>query len=131
MSAILGLGLDLVEVERLGAALARHGARFEARLCRPGEIRPLVGRARVAHVAGLFAAKEAVMKALGTGWSSGVGFRQIEIVHTTAGAPEVRLHDEAALCAARLGVTSVRLSITHDGGMAAAVALLEARGSES
>ena len=87
MTRIVGIGLDLVDVDRFARALDRHGESFVARICRSGEAKPLTGRARVAHLAGLFAAKEAAMKALGTGWAAGIGFRQIEIERTPGGAP--------------------------------------------
>jgi holo-[acyl-carrier protein] synthase len=79
----------------------------------------------VQHVGGLFAAKEAVLKALGTGWSGGVWFRDVEIVRAAAGGPTVRLHDGALRRAQALGVERVHVSITHERGHAAAVAVLE------
>jgi holo-[acyl-carrier protein] synthase len=127
MNRILGIGLDLVDVERFALALERHGELFVRRICREGEARPLVGRPRIAHLAGLFAAKEAAMKALGTGWAAGVGFRQIEVERTAGGAPQLRLHGAAAERAAVLGVTASHLSITHDGRSAAAMVVLEGR----
>ena len=65
------------------------------------------------------------MKALGTGWARGVGFRQIEVVRASGGAPGLRLHDAAGARAAELGVAAVHLSITHDARAAAAVVVLE------
>ncbi len=125
MSTIVGIGLDLVDLDRLAAVLERHGEAFLARVFRPGEVRSGPGAARVAHVAGLFAAKEATMKALGTGWAAGVGFRQIEIVRSALGAPGIVLHGEALRRADRLGVEHHHLSITHDGRSAAAVVVFE------
>ncbi|HEV8628953.1 MAG TPA: holo-ACP synthase [Thermoanaerobaculia bacterium] len=122
--SIVGIGIDLCEVARMTRLLDRHGARAVARLCREGE----ADRSRVAldqHLAGLFAAKEAVLKALGTGWAQGTSFRQVEVTRRPGGAPDVRLHDEAATRAAALGVGRILLSITHEGGFAAAVAVLE------
>jgi holo-[acyl-carrier protein] synthase len=124
VSRVLGIGLDLVEVSRIGALLARHPDRFLERICRPGE----VDRSRAAidqHVAGLFAAKEAVLKALGTSWAQGLGFRDVEVVRGPDGAPGVRLHAAAAARAAALGADHVHLSITHERSHAAAVAVLE------
>ena len=69
--------------------------------------------------------EEAVLKALGTGWSAGLGFSQIEVVKRQHGAPGVRLHGKAAVHAEELGVTHIHLSITHDGAYAAAVAIAE------
>ncbi|MGE0640488.1 MAG: holo-ACP synthase [Thermoanaerobaculia bacterium] len=126
MSRVVGLGLDLVHVPRFAAALERHGEAFVRRICRPGEPRVAVrAELRTLHLAGLFAAKEATMKALGTGWADGVGFQQIEIVRDAAGAPALRLHGRAAALADELGVTSHRVSISHDGQSAAAVVILE------
>lgn len=126
---VIGLGLDLVEVERIRTALERHGAAFLERICRPDEVTVPVDAPQLPqHLAGVFAAKEAVLKALGTGWAEGLGFRQIEIVYRQSGCPDVRLHGRAAEQAASLGGSSFRISITHDGSHAAAVALLERDG---
>ncbi len=123
--AILGIGLDLVDVERIGRIHHRHGAAFVRRICQDGECKPYQGHALVEHLAGLFAAKEAMFKALGTGWAQGVGFRQVEIAHLESGAPSYRLHGAAAQRATSLGVASYHLSITHERHQAAAVAILE------
>jgi holo-[acyl-carrier protein] synthase len=122
---ILGLGLDLVDLDRMSRLLDRHGETAVRRFCREGEPRPISGPARVAHLAGLFAAKEAAMKALGTGWARGVTFRQIEVVRAEGGAPVLVLHGRAAERAASLGVARLHLSITHDARTAAAVVVLE------
>lgn len=125
MAEILGLGLDLVELARIERLLRRHGEAVVRRICRAGEARSWSGAAGAAHVAGLFAAKEATMKALGTGWTAGVGFRQIEVRRDDLGAPRLILHGAAAARAAELGVGRLHLSITHDGVSAAAVVVLE------
>lgn len=125
MSRIVGLGIDLVDLDRMARLLDRHGERAVARICLENEPKPLSGAARVAHLAGLFAAKEAAMKALGTGWARGVGFRQIEVARNADGAPSLRLHGAAAERAAALGAARSHLSITHDGRAAAAVVVLE------
>jgi holo-[acyl-carrier protein] synthase len=123
---ILGLGLDLVELERLRAVLARHRDRFLERVCRPGEVGPRGdGDAMVQHVGGLFAAKEAVLKALGTGWGAGAGFRDVEVVRQPGLGPAIRLHGGALRRAGELGVARIHVSITHERGHAAAVAILE------
>lgn len=131
MNRVLGLGLDVVDLARFERTLARHGERFVARFSRPGEAKPLVGPPRVAHLAGLFAAKEAVMKALGSGWAEGIGFHQIEIVRAPSGAPSARLSGRARERAAAMGVARLHLSVTHDRGVAAAVAVLEGPGTAS
>ena len=123
---ILGLGLDLVELERLAEVLARHRERFLERVCRPGEVATRGdGDAMVQHVGGLFAAKEAVLKALGTGWGRGAGFRDVEVVRQPGLGPTIRLHGGALRRAGELGVERIHVSITHERGHAAAVAVLE------
>ncbi len=120
---IVGIGLDLVSISRAREMLARHGERLVARCCAPGEAaRP----GDPAHVAGLLAAKEAAFKALGTGWGSGVGWRDAVVGRTPNGAPVVTFAAGAAARAAHLGVRSAHLSITHDAGVAVAVVILEA-----
>jgi holo-[acyl-carrier protein] synthase len=131
MSSILGLGLDIVDLARMGRLLERHGAAALARICRDGEARIADGPGRVAHVAGLFAAKEAAMKALGTGWAQGVGFHQIEVVRAASGAPGLRLHGQALARSRALGVERLHLSITHDARTAAAVVVLEGSALEA
>jgi len=123
--SIAGIGIDIVSIARFEQILARHGDRFLARISRPEEVRPVAATQRAQHVSGLFAAKEAVLKALGTGWDQGLAFRQIEVRREAGGRPSIRLHDAAAELATRLGVARVHVSITHDHGMAAAVAVLE------
>jgi holo-[acyl-carrier protein] synthase len=125
VSRVAGVGLDVVEVARIAAMLARHGERVLERICQPGE----VDRSRISldqHVAGLFAAKEAVLKALGTGWAAGLGFRQVEVVRGAGGQPGVRLHGAAAERARALGITTIHVSISHERAWAAAMAVAEA-----
>lgn len=119
---IVGLGVDLVPIERAAALLARHGDRFLARcfvaeeVARPGDS---------SHVAGLLAAKEAAFKALGTGWAQGVGWRDVVVARDAAGAPAVTLHGAAAVRAEAIGATRTHVSISHAGGMAVAIVILE------
>jgi len=131
MSGVLGLGLDLVDLERIARLHARYGEAFSRRFCLPGERLEREGEALVQHLGGLFAAKEAVLKALGTGWAQGVGLLQVEVVRRPGGGPAVRLHGEAQARAERLGVSRVHLSITHERSYAAAVAVLESPASEA
>jgi len=127
MSADVGLllGLDLTEVDRVAGVLERHGERFLARIFRPGEI--LRGRrhprAFAEHVAGRYAAKEAAMKALGTGWR-GLGFRDIEIGRDARGKPLISFHGKALVRARSLKVLSAEVTITHGRDIAAAVVAL-------
>ncbi len=119
---IAGLGVDVVAVARVAAMLARHGQRFTRRCFRPGEIRR-AGDAE--HVAGVLAAKEAAFKALGTGWSGGVGWHSVEVTRTATGEPALRLHGAAAAHAAARGGRRMHLSISHAAGVAVAVVVLE------
>jgi holo-[acyl-carrier protein] synthase len=121
---ILGLGLDVVELDRLEAALSRFGERFMARILTPAELAALPQRP-VPRLAGLFAAKEAAVKALGTGFSHGIGFSHLEILADALGRPVLTLHGPALDRATALGATSWHVSITHGQATAAAVVILE------
>ncbi|MGV8040284.1 MAG: holo-ACP synthase [Thermoanaerobaculaceae bacterium] len=124
---IVGLGIDAVGVERVTRLLDRHGERLVARCFEPGEVR----RPRdPQHVAGLLAAKEATFKALGTGWSEGLGWRDVVVVREPNGQPALRLEGAAAERAAALGADRLHVSITHDGGLAVAVVILESAGEQ-
>lgn len=119
---IVGLGIDVVAVERVRRLFGRHGQRFLDRCFCPGEVtRP----ADAEHLAGLLAAKEAAFKALGTGWDSGVGWRTIAVRRTAAGAPGLELSGVAATRCEALGAARSHLTITHDAGVAVAVVILE------
>lgn len=124
---VVGIGTDLCEVPRIAEALKRHGDRFLERLFLEGEVRrPRSSPAFAEHVAGLFAAKEAAMKALGTGMR-GVSFREIKIVRERRGPPRLALHGRAARRAEALGVKAAHVTITHTRTLASAVVLLLAR----
>ncbi len=123
--AILGIGVDIVELQRIGRLYGKHGETFVNRFCNPGECQERQGQAMIEHLGGLFSAKEAVMKALGTGWAQGLGFRQIEVVRNAAGAPSVELHGKAAEQSSALGVRSIHLTISHEQKYAVAMAVLE------
>jgi len=129
VSAVVGLGLDLVDLARIARLYERYGEAFARRFCLPGERLERAGEGLTQHLGGLFAAKEAVLKALGTGWAQGVGLLQIEVVRRPGGGPAVVLHGEARATAERLGVGAVHLSITHERSYAAAVAVLETAGA--
>jgi holo-[acyl-carrier protein] synthase len=119
------LGIDLVEVERIREAISRWGARFLTRVFAEGEIRQRRSHpaAFAQHVAGLFAAKEAGMKALGTGWR-GLSFREIVITREPSGKPRLGFGGRAAQRATHLGVREAEVSITHTASTAAAVVAL-------
>ena len=119
------LGLDLTEVGRVADLLERWGERFLGRVFVPGEI--LRGRrhprAFAEHVAGRFAAKEAAMKALGTGWR-GVAFKEIVVGRERSGKPRLEFRGRAQERASALRVVASEVSITHTATMAAAVVAL-------
>jgi holo-[acyl-carrier protein] synthase len=117
------VGLDLVDVPRFARLLARRGDALERRLFTPAE-RAYADkrRDRLDVLAVRVAAKEAVMKALGTGWGAGVQWTDVEVEGGGRSAPALRLHGAAAARAAALGVT-IHISLTHAGTTAAAVAL--------
>jgi holo-[acyl-carrier protein] synthase len=121
----LRLGVDLTEVGRVAGVLERHPERFLERVFREGEIRRSRRhpRAFAEHVAGRFAAKEAAMKALGTGWR-GVAFREIEVGRDGSGKPILSFHGRALERARALRVVSAEVSITHARELAAAVVAL-------
>ncbi len=114
---ILGTGIDMIEVERVRAAIEREktGARFKARVFTAGEIAYCEsrGRARYQSYAARFAAKEATMKALGTGWNRHVGWGDIEVTRERGGPPAIVLSGKAADFARRRNVKGFHLSITH------------------
>jgi holo-[acyl-carrier protein] synthase len=123
---IIGVGLDVVQPERVARLLGCHGARFERLVYTERELADCAGRAdRVAALAGRVAAKEAFLKALGTGWASGLSLRQVEVVRANGGPPELALSGAAAEVARRRGVTRAHLSLSHEPGFAAAVVILE------
>jgi len=114
---IVSVGIDLVEVDRIQRALddSRIGRRFRDRVFTRNEIQycEKKRRGRYESFAGRFAAKEAVMKALGRGWGSKVRWLDIEVVRADSGKPEITLHDQTAQFAEKLGIRRFSLSITH------------------
>jgi holo-[acyl-carrier protein] synthase len=117
-------GIDIVEVARISGMLQEHGERLLARLFTPAEqAYAEQSRRRDEHLAARFAAKEAVLKALGTGWRSGIGWTDVEVVLLPSGQPTVRLHGEAAAKAAEQGVTQWSLSLSHTDTHAVASAI--------
>lgn len=123
---ILGIGMDLAQIARFEAAFARRGERLLDRLFTAGERAYCDPRkTRVTNYTGRFAVKEAVMKVLGTGWARGVRWRDIEVVRAPGSAPQVVLHGVAAAIAKQKGIARIHITITHDAGIAAAVAVAE------
>jgi holo-[acyl-carrier protein] synthase len=123
---IVGLGVDIAEVDRVEAAIGRRGEAFLKRVFTPAEIAYCERhRNSSERYAGRFAAKEAAMKALGTGWRRGVRWLDIEIVRNSSGKPSLVLHGESRRIADRLGVQHISLSITHSGNTALAEVIFE------
>jgi holo-[acyl-carrier protein] synthase len=111
---ILGTGVDLAEVDRIRQSVERFGERFVNRIYTEREIAYVERKAnRFERYAARFAAKEAGMKALGTGWRRGIQWKDFEVVNLSSGRPTLALHGEAEKIARQLGVTSVQLSLTH------------------
>jgi holo-[acyl-carrier protein] synthase len=125
---IIGTGIDLIEIERVRQALEdpRIGTRFRDRVFTANEIAycEKKRRGKYESYAGRFAAKEAVMKALGRGWGSKVCWLDIEVVRARSGKPEIALHNKTAQWGEQLGIRRWALSITHTGqhGMAYVIA---------
>lgn len=123
---IVGLGLDIAEIDRMAAAIERHGAPIIERLYTPREVAYCEShKNRYERYAGRFAAKEAAMKALGTGWSRGVRWRDIEVTRETGGKPTLNLAGVAMEIAGRMGVKNISLTITHSGNLALAQVIFE------
>lgn len=123
---IIGTGVDLAEVDRIRAAIERHGARFIERIYTPAEIAYVERKAnRYERYAARFAAKEAGMKALGTGWH-GVRWRDFEVANLPSGRPTLRFHGAAARISEELGVQNVAISLSHTATQALAYVVLEA-----
>src|ERR1700745_2340999 len=123
---IVGTGIDIAEVPRIREVIERHGERFLKRIFTEVEIQYCESKAnRVERYAARFAAKEAGMKALGTGWNHGVRWRDLEVARKLGGRPSLMLHGKAAELASRLGATNIALSLTHTAEMAMAQVILE------
>jgi holo-[acyl-carrier protein] synthase len=123
---IVGTGIDIAEVPRVRRAIERFGDRFLRRIFTAGEIRYCDAKAnRVERYAARFAAKEAAMKALGTGWNHGVRWRDCEVIRMPGRRPNIAFHGRAAEFAARLGVKNAALSLTHTAEQAMAQVILE------
>jgi holo-[acyl-carrier protein] synthase len=123
---IVGTGVDLAEVDRIRASFDRFGERFRNRVFTELEIAYVERKAnKFERYAGRFAAKEAGMKAIGTGWKRGVSWHDFEVVNLPSGRPTLRFHGVAAEVADQLGVTSIHLSITHTSELGMAHVILE------
>jgi holo-[acyl-carrier protein] synthase len=113
-------------VPRIRASIERYGQRFIERIYTPGEIAYVERKAnKYERYAARFAAKEAGMKAIGTGWRRGVRWKDFEVANLPTGRPTLRLHGVAAQVALRLGVQNISLSLTHTAETAMAQVILE------
>src|SRR5437868_6168352 len=125
MSHIIGLGIDATDIHRIAETIERYGDRFLHRIFTEGEVAYAMRRRTPAiHLAGRFAAKEAAMKALGTGHSQGVLWRDVEVVRQPGGPPQLQLHGGAARRLARIGGQKLQLSISHTDTLAFAQAII-------
>ena len=124
--AVLGLGVDMVEIERVRSAMeGRAGERFERRVFTPEESAYCRSKADpYPHFAARFAAKEAVMKAFGTGWTAQVNWTGIEVRHGERGRPLLKLNSPTDEFARSFGLIEAHISLSHDRGRAVAVALI-------
>jgi holo-[acyl-carrier protein] synthase len=123
---IVGTGIDISEVPRIAESIQRFGDRFLRRVFTEGEIKYCESKAnRIERYAARFAAKEAAMKALGTGWSRGIRWRDIEVSRQPGSRPTIKFHGKAAEFAAKLNATNVALSLSHTPQQAIAQVILE------
>ena len=129
---VVGVGMDLAEIDRIGRSVERFGERFLDRVLTPGEkaIMPAGPPARAAYVAARFAAKEAALKALGTGMAEGLTLRDVEVIRLASGQPLLRLHGKAEKRAQAMGVNRMHISLTHSRTTAGAVVILERADAE-
>src|SRR4029078_4278766 len=126
MGMIVGSGIDIAEVPRIAEVIQRHGQRFLHRVFTEGEIAYCDSKAnRIERYAARFAAKEAGMKALGTGWNHGVRWRDVEVCRQPGGRPTLAFHGRAEEFAAKLGTRNVALSLSHTAEQAIAQVILE------
>jgi len=123
---IVGMGLDISEIDRIEAAIGRYGSTFLERIYTPREVGYCEShKNKFERYAARFAAKEAGMKALGTGWRFGVRWRDIEVANAPSGKPTLNLAGVSREIADRLGVKNIGLSITHSGNLALAQVIFE------
>jgi holo-[acyl-carrier protein] synthase len=123
---IVGTGVDITEVERIEAAVRRFGDRFLKRVFTPAEVRYCMGKPNAAErLAARFAAKEAGMKAIGTGLRHGITWHDVEVLRLPGQRPILQFHGKAAEFAARLGCKRTHLSLSHTADQAIAHVILE------
>ncbi len=127
---IAGIGVDIVDVERIKDLLARYRDRFVQRVFTDAEAQYAGGSVREAErLAGRFAVKEAVLKAFGTGKSQGILWRDVETIRGRGGKPEVKLYGNAYKYMKKINGNRIQVSISHDGGKAMAFVIIESGGT--
>lgn len=123
---IIGIGTDIVDITRIEKACQKFGERFISKIFTDQEEKACKDKKEVAHhLAARFAAKEAVLKALGTGISKGIGLKDVEVTRTPGNRPEIILYGRGKEMAESLGVKNIHISISHDADRALAFAVLE------
>lgn len=123
---IIGVGTDVVSIQRIEKAVQRFGERFINKVFTDKEVVACKGKKdAVPYLAARFAAKEAVLKALGTGISNGIGFKDVEVFREHGKRPEIILHGKGKERAGTLGVKNIHLSLSHDAGLAVAFVVVE------
>lgn len=123
---VRGIGIDVVKVDRITESLERFGERFERRIWTDDELAYCRGhKDPLPHLAARFAAKEALSKAIGTGLSAGVGWKQMEVVQPGGRQPTLKLTGRALEIFQEQGCTAAHVSLTHDGGLAIACVVIE------
>lgn len=123
---IVGIGVDIISVKRIRSAVERHGDRFTRKLFTPAELAYCRARTRqYEHMAGRFAAKEAVAKAIGTGVAHGVSVREVEVVNNPDGKPDIVLHGRTERIVADRRIRNIHVSLSHTEEFAVAYAIAE------
>lgn len=130
MSMVIGVGIDIVSTERIKHSIERYGERFHKRIYTPGEIEYCSSRKYPhLHYAARFAAKEALVKALGTGFRYGIKHTEIETVLNGLGKPDILLYDTTAAISRQKGITRLSLSLSHNDEQATAIVIAESNPS--
>ncbi len=125
---VVAHGIDMVDCKRLKESIDRHGQRFLKRVFTEAELSYCIGKKReIEHLAGRFAAKEAVLKVLGTGWRDGINWTDVEVRNEPSGQPKVRLEGRCREIADQLGIVEVFISISHIETHAIASAIGQAK----
>ena len=112
--SVIGIGTDIIEVARIGDMIEKHDEIFLRRVFTTGEIEYCAARkSAMQHYAGRWAAKEAGLKALGTGWSKGIQWTELEVENQMGGKPDLKIHGAAATIAEEMGIREMQISISH------------------